>query len=185
LNTTRASDTRPRSPACAVAALALRLSIIWAVLAVAPRSSRADLIYTWTSTNGSEPASGTLDVSQSALAAGSIGFSDVASFSRTYQGGAYSQLASIDFPFAIDAHGIPTEETKVLLSEDGTLVVPFNSTSFSADFPAGWTSSGNTGELNPRRRVVAGLLHRPHFPVDPRGFQSRSQLRAQEQMVDA
>jgi hypothetical protein len=40
-------------------------------------------------------------------------------------------------------------------------------------------------QLNPRRRVVACLLHRPHFPVNPRRFQSRSQVRAQEQVVDA
>ena len=43
----------------------------------------------------------------------------------------------MNFPFAIDANEISTDQTAVLFSSDGTLVFPFNSLSFDGTFPVG------------------------------------------------
>ena len=154
MTTTAPSTDRLRFWFRGIAAGMLQLSVPLLVLALSPRPSRADLIYTWHETDA-QVVTGSIVVSQQALTAGSISFADIQSFAFTIPPPNQNIPFVIgdntsSFPFSITSTGTVTNPSPAQLTAgsnfaSGPLDIPFNSSSFNPSNPVTWRYEGIPG----------------------------------------
>ncbi len=155
MTTTKSSAASPRSLTRGLSARWLQLSVPLLVLALSPRPTQADIIYTWTETD-QQSVTGSMDVSQHALNVGVISISDVDSFTFTVPGlPTFTQIdefdtISSDNMVPINSTGIVTQNAIAIISinpqTSDVLAIPFSSSSFSSTNPEAWIIENTTDQ---------------------------------------
>jgi hypothetical protein len=139
MTNTITSAPRLRSRSCGIAVRMLRLSVLLLVLALSPRATRADLIYTWHETD-EQTVSGSLDVSLQALTTGTITNDTIISGSFTIPiVGTQFLTKNVSYNIPISSSGIPqTNDANIFYAFKGRIEVPFVTTAFDPAVGATW-----------------------------------------------